>query len=58
MMVATVKLRTEETLPEFRKRMRWFCARRLPRFMIPHKVEITGESIHGERFKKLRSSHH
>jgi len=51
---ARVKLTTDETLSEFRLRMRQFCQDRLPRFAIPQKVEIASESLHGERFKKLR----
>lgn len=52
--VARVKLGTAETLSEFRKRMRQFCKSRLARFKIPQKVELVEESLHGDRFKKMR----
>jgi acyl-coenzyme A synthetase/AMP-(fatty) acid ligase len=53
---ARVKLATAEDLAQFRLRMREFCKGRLPRFAIPQKVEIASDSLHGERFKKLRRS--
>jgi acyl-CoA synthetase (AMP-forming)/AMP-acid ligase II len=52
---ATVRLSTGESPAEFRKRMREFCADKLASFKVPQKVEIVSESLHGERFKKLRS---
>jgi long-chain acyl-CoA synthetase len=51
---ARVMLRTEESLGEFRKRMRTFCQDKLPNFKIPQKVIIVTEGMHGERFKKIR----
>jgi len=51
---ARVKLSTDEDLPGFRTRMRQFCQDKLARFAIPQKVEIVTESLHGERFKKMR----
>ncbi len=50
-----VKLSTEETTSEFRKRMRAFCKEKLPNFKIPQKVMIMEEDLHSERYKKLRS---
>jgi acyl-coenzyme A synthetase/AMP-(fatty) acid ligase len=55
MVKATVRLSTGESPAEFRKRMREFCADKLASFKVPQKVEIVSESLHGERFKKLRS---
>jgi len=52
--VARVKLSTDECLAEFRKRMRTFCAGKLSRFMIPQKVVIVDAELHGDRFKKMR----
>jgi acyl-CoA synthetase (AMP-forming)/AMP-acid ligase II len=52
---AKVKLTTGESLADFRKRMRAFCADKLPRHMIPHKVILAEASMHGERFKKMRN---
>lgn len=49
-----VKLSTDESLGEFRKRMHAFCADKLPRFKIPQKVELMDRAAHGERFKKMR----
>ncbi len=51
---ARVKLSTEENLEEFRGRMRRFCQDKLARYAIPQKVELVSESLHGERFKKMR----
>lgn len=51
---ARVRLKTPESQGEFRKRMRGFCSERLPRFKIPQKVELSEESMHGSRFKKMR----
>jgi acyl-coenzyme A synthetase/AMP-(fatty) acid ligase len=51
---ARVKLSTNESLPDFRKRMNAFCRDRLERFKIPQKVELVGETMHGARYKKMR----
>jgi acyl-CoA synthetase (AMP-forming)/AMP-acid ligase II len=51
---AKVKLSTRETAAEFRARMRSFCQARLPRFKIPQKVMLMSQTMHGERFKKMR----
>ncbi|MGH7466336.1 MAG: ANL family adenylate-forming protein, partial [Longimicrobiales bacterium] len=51
---ARVRLSTNETLAEFRNRMRTFCQDKLARFAIPQKVELVDTSLHGERFKKMR----
>ena len=55
MVEAVVKLAVDEPLAEFRKRMRRFLKDRLPAFKVPQKVVLTTESMHGGRFKKLRS---
>jgi len=52
--VARVKLLTDETLPSFRKRMREHF-KDLPRFKMPQKVILAGDSLHGTRFKKMRN---
>jgi long-chain acyl-CoA synthetase len=54
MVQAKVKLNTAETLGEFRKRMQSFCQDKLPRFKIPQKIVLVTETMHGERFKKIR----
>ncbi len=54
MVTARVKLTADEPVTEFRKRMGHFCRQRLARFKIPQKVELVAESLHGERFKKMR----
>lgn len=51
---AVVKLNTEETLSDFRRRMRRFCADKLLGFQIPQKVVLVQDEMHGERFKKIR----
>jgi acyl-coenzyme A synthetase/AMP-(fatty) acid ligase len=52
---AKVKLNTGETVMEFRQRMLKFCRDKLPKFRIPQKVVLANESMHGERYKKLRN---
>jgi len=54
MVQASVKLNNDETLSDFRKRMRNFCKDRLAAFKIPQKVILSDHSFHGGRFKKLR----
>lgn len=51
---ARVKLASPEPLGEFRARMRRFCQDKLARYAIPQKVELVEDSLHGERFKKMR----
>lgn len=51
---AQVKLNTDETMSEFRKRMRAFCRDKLPNYKIPQKVVIVAKDIHSQRFKKMR----
>ncbi|HEA65403.1 MAG TPA: long-chain fatty acid--CoA ligase [Desulfobacterales bacterium] len=53
---AMIKLRTAETIGEFRTRMWAFCQDKLPKFKIPQKVMIVTEVMHGERFKKMRTT--
>ena len=54
--VTRVKLSSNESLAEFRKRMREFCKGKLTRFKIPQKVELVETNLHGERFKKMRKA--
>jgi long-chain acyl-CoA synthetase len=54
MVVAKVKLLTDETGSAFRKRMWDFCRSRLPGYKIPQKVTLTDTSLTGARFKKMR----
>jgi long-chain acyl-CoA synthetase len=54
MVFARVLLKEPETLESFRTRMREFCRDKLARYMIPQKVELVADSLHGERFKKMR----
>ena len=51
---ARVRVTTDETLPEVRKRIAGFCKDKLARYMIPQRVELAESSLHGERFKKMR----
>lgn len=51
---ARVKLNTEETIGEFRKRMREFCKGKLEGFKVPQKVVLVDAAMYGERFKKMR----
>ncbi len=52
--VARVKLLTDESLPSFRLRMRAHF-KNLPRFQMPQKVILVDQSLHGNRFKKMRN---
>ncbi len=54
MVTAKVKLSTDETLSDFRKRMREFCRGRLDRYKIPQKITLVDETMYGERYKKMR----
>lgn len=54
MVTARVRLNRDESLSDFRRRMRAFCKDRLPAFKIPQKVMLTREDFHGGRFKKIR----
>jgi long-chain acyl-CoA synthetase len=51
---ARVKLNTEESIGEFRKRMREFCKGKLEGFKVPQKVVLVDAAMYGERFKKMR----
>jgi len=51
---ARVKLNTDETLSDFRKRMRLFCKDKLANYKIPQKVVFENQAFHGGRFKKMR----
>ena len=51
---ALVKLNTEETASEFKKRMRVYCRDKLSNYKIPQKVIITQIEMFGKRFKKIR----
>ncbi|MDJ0927455.1 MAG: fatty acid--CoA ligase family protein [Gammaproteobacteria bacterium] len=51
---AKVKLAHDESLGDFRKRMRAFCRDKLHRYKVPQKVVLVSETMHGERFKKMR----
>jgi long-chain acyl-CoA synthetase len=54
--VAHVKLGGEESPAEFRKRMRSACREHLAPYKIPQKVVVVEESLHGDRFKKIRAT--
>ena len=49
-----VKLSSDESLAEFKKRMRIFCKGKLESYKIPQKVELVDHLMFGERFKKMR----
>jgi len=51
---AKVNLSNNESVSEFRKRMKGFCRDKLPKYKIPQKVIVASEQLHGDRFKKLR----
>lgn len=51
---ARVKLSTDETGREFKRRMRAYCRGRLPGYQTPQKVELAGREMYSARFKKIR----
>jgi len=51
----SVMLKTDESVSDFRKRMWEFCRGKLEPFKVPQKVVISQDSLHSERFKKLRA---
>lgn len=53
---AKVHLDTGESPSDFRRRMHAALRPKLARFMIPQKIELVQEPMHGERFKKQRRS--
>lgn len=55
--VARVKLSTDEPLAVFRKRVFDYCRGRLARHKIPQKVVLMSHSSAGDRFKKMRMVH-
>ncbi len=54
MVKATVKLSTDESVTEFRKRMQQFCKGKLPSYKIPQKLNLVDSWMHNDRFKKMR----
>ena len=53
MIKVNVVLKTNETNPEFKKRMNLYCLDKLPRYKIPQKVLISKTKLYNERFKKM-----
>jgi long-chain acyl-CoA synthetase len=51
---ASVRLRREQEPREFERDFRQFCRTRLQAFQVPAKIKIITESMHGDRFKKMR----
>jgi hypothetical protein len=50
-------LKRAEAPAEFKTRMRLFCRARLAAYKVPVKVQFV-ETMHSERFKKLRAAIH
>ncbi|MGP1470668.1 MAG: ANL family adenylate-forming protein [Schwartzia sp. (in: firmicutes)] len=53
---ARVKLRHDEPAVMFKKRLKIFCQGKLENYQIPQKVVVVRESLHSERFKKMRKA--
>ena len=51
---ARVKIAGNESLADFKKRLRLFCKNRLESYKIPQKVELIDHMMTGRRFKKIR----
>jgi acyl-coenzyme A synthetase/AMP-(fatty) acid ligase len=56
--VARVRLATNETRSEFRIRARRSLKDLIEPFKIPQKIELVEQGLHGERFKKMRGAAH
>lgn len=54
MVKVRVKLSTNEKASEFKRRMKIFCKGKLENFQIPQKVVLVGDTMYGDRFKKMR----
>lgn len=54
MVTARVRLSSEESIRDFRKRMYAFCRTRLPPYKIPQKIVFADSDLHSGRFKKIR----
>lgn len=55
MVQALVKISTNENLRDFRIRLRRFCKDRLEQYKIPQKILLANDTLHNERFKKIRN---
>jgi acyl-CoA synthetase (AMP-forming)/AMP-acid ligase II len=51
---AKVRLKTDESLRDFRVRLRAFCQDKLESYKIPVRVTLVQERLHSDRFKKSR----
>ncbi|MBA4445952.1 hypothetical protein FHK94_11435 [Cylindrospermopsis raciborskii CS-506_D] len=49
-----VRLKTDESLRDFRVRLRAFCQDKLESYKIPVRVTLVQERLHSDRFKKSR----
>lgn len=49
-----VKLNTDETLSEFKVRLRLHCAGRLPAYKVPKRITLIDSYTHNARFKRMR----
>lgn len=49
-----VKLSSDESAADFKKRMRIFCKGKLEAYKIPQKIELVDHLMFGNRFKKMR----
>lgn len=54
MVTAKVRLATNESLRNFRLRLRTFCQGKLAPYKVPVRVTLVKEPLHSERFKKMR----
>jgi acyl-coenzyme A synthetase/AMP-(fatty) acid ligase len=52
---ARVRLSRPEDQKQFSLHMRRHCAQKLENFKVPRKVEISGDKLYSERFKKVRN---
>jgi long-chain acyl-CoA synthetase len=51
---AEIKITTDESLSEFKIRLRKHCANLMPAFKVPTKITLIEGYTHNARFKRMR----
>lgn len=51
---ATVRLQKKEDQKAFTAQLKKYCRKRLQKYKVPVKIKIVDESLHNQRFKKIR----
>jgi acyl-coenzyme A synthetase/AMP-(fatty) acid ligase len=51
---AKVRLRRPEDPKDYSRQLRLFCRGRLQSYQVPVRIDVVENTLHGERFKKMR----